>query len=102
VELKISADPEFAADFASAMARYEAQRDALVDPERSEHLPSGGVGGSRRGVKCLHAHYADYAAGNRNPVGADTAEEIEPLDCSLPCTTEAEGVVVLNPDWIEP
>jgi hypothetical protein len=101
-ELKISADPGLAAAFAEAMERYEAQRDALVDPDRSGHQPRGGVGGSRRGVKCLHAHYADHAAGNRNPVGADTAEIIEPLDCTIACTTETEGAVVLNPDWIEP
>ncbi|MBW2547617.1 MAG: DUF501 domain-containing protein, partial [Deltaproteobacteria bacterium] len=35
------------------------------------HRPSGGVGGSSGGVKCLHAHYADFAAGNDNPIGRD-------------------------------
>jgi hypothetical protein len=31
--------------------------------------PSGGVGGTRTGVKCLHAHYAWYLAGGDDPVG---------------------------------
>ena len=31
--------------------------------------PSAGVGGTRRGVKCLHAHYAWYLAGGDDPVG---------------------------------
>ena len=38
--------------------------------------PSGGVGGTRQGVKCLHAHYAWHLAGGDDPVGrwvADTS-----------------------------
>ena len=31
--------------------------------------PSGGVGGTRQGVKCLHAHYAWHLAGGDDPVG---------------------------------
>ena len=31
--------------------------------------PSGGVGGTRTGVKCLHAHYAWFLAGGDDPVG---------------------------------
>ena len=99
---RIAADPEFAAEHAAAMARYESERDALVDAEAPAHRPSGGVGGSRSGVKCLHAHFADYAAGNPNPVGASTAELIEPLNCTIPCVAEREGEIGHNPDWIEP
>ena len=32
--------------------------------------PSGGVGGTRQGVKCLHAHLAWWLAGGDDPVGA--------------------------------
>ena len=38
---------------------------------------SGGVGGTRLGVKCLHAHLANHLAGNVDPVGALVASEIE-------------------------
>ena len=38
--------------------------------------PSGGVGGTRKGVKCLHAHYAWYLAGGDDPVGRWVAERL--------------------------
>jgi len=60
------------------------------------------VGGSQGGVKCLHAHYADHAAGNENPIGAWVAPEVEPLNCTVPCVVEVDGDVVRNPEWIEP
>lgn len=101
-EAQIEADPEFGAAFHRAMQRYEQDRDALVEDTAPVHKPSGGVGGSRRGVKCLHAHYADHAAGNQNPIGAQTAVSIEPLDCSVACVAASDAVIVRNPDWIEP
>lgn len=51
-------------------ARYAAVRDALVPSSHEGHRPSGGVGGTRRGVKCLHAHYAHHLAGGDDAVGA--------------------------------
>ncbi len=51
--------------------------------ERSRGFPQalarGGVGGAARGVKCLHAHYANHVAGGRDPIGAWVAGEIEPV-----------------------
>ena len=51
--------------------------------ERAEDLPEardwGGVGGTRRGIKCLHAHYANHIAGGRDPVGGWVAREVEPV-----------------------
>jgi uncharacterized protein len=98
----IGADSQFAAAHDRAMNRYRSERDALIEAGRVGPRPSGGVGGSGRGVKCLHAHYADHAAGNSNPVGAWTAPQVEPLDCSIPCVAEIDGGVVRNPAWIEP
>jgi hypothetical protein len=37
---------------------------------------SGGVGGTRVGVKCLHAHLANYLVGADDPVGALVALEL--------------------------
>lgn len=45
----------------------------------SEALGEGGVGGTRRGVKCLHAHYAFHLTGGVDPVGAWVAERVEPI-----------------------
>lgn len=53
----------------AAHARYAAERDASVPAGHSGPRPSGGVGGTRRGVKCLHAHYAWHLAGGDDPVG---------------------------------
>jgi hypothetical protein len=58
-----------AADIADAHARYAAERDADIPAEHAGPRPSGGVGGTREGVKCLHAHYAWFLAGGDDPVG---------------------------------
>ncbi len=69
--------------------------EALVDPERliQTHAlyeqrrnaatvrldgaqPSGGVGGTRIGIKCLHAHLANFLIGADDPVGELVAETI--------------------------
>lgn len=50
--------------------RYAAERDALVPADWTGPRPSGGVGGTRQGVKCLHAHLAWWLAGGDDPVGA--------------------------------
>jgi uncharacterized protein len=59
-------DPAAVAD---AHARYAAERDTDLPPGHRGPRPSGGVGGTRRGVKCLHAHYAWFLAGGDDPVG---------------------------------
>jgi hypothetical protein len=53
----------------AAHARYAAERDAALPTGFVGPRPSGGVGGTRRGVKCLHAHYAWHLAGGDDPVG---------------------------------
>jgi hypothetical protein len=57
------------AELAAAHARYAAERDAAVPTEITGPTPSGGVGGTRVGVKCLHAHYAWFLAGGDDPIG---------------------------------
>ena len=60
----------------AAHAAYAAERDALIDPDRTGPRPSGGVGGTREGVKCLHAHLAWWLTGADDPVGEWTARRI--------------------------
>jgi hypothetical protein len=64
------------AALAEAHARYAAERDALIDPDHRGPRPSGGVGGTRQGVKCLHAHLAWWLTGADDPVGEWTAGQI--------------------------
>ena len=59
-------DPD---ELAAAHERYRAERDADLPAGHTGPAPFGGVGGTRRGVKCLHAHYAWFLAGGDDPVG---------------------------------
>lgn len=64
------AENEIAADrLAATHARYAAERDALIPADHSGPRPFGGVGGTRRGVKCLHTHLAHHLARGDDPVG---------------------------------
>ncbi len=65
-------DPE---ELARAHEDYRRRREAAT--LRTDLVQaSGGVGGTRVGVKCLHAHLANHLAGHRDPVGALVAAEI--------------------------
>jgi hypothetical protein len=63
-------------ELAAAHERYAAERDADLPAGHDGPRPSGGVGGTRVGVKCLHAHYAWYLAGGDDPVGEWTATRL--------------------------
>lgn len=56
-------------ELAAAHERYAAERDAEIPDDHAGPRPTGGVGGTRVGVKCLHAHWAWYLAGGDDPVG---------------------------------
>ncbi len=66
-------DPE---ELVLAHARYAAERDGALPPGWDGPRPSGGVGGTRKGVKCLHAHYASWLAGDDDPVGRWVAHRL--------------------------
>jgi len=100
-QAKIDSDPAFRRAVDAANARYAQERDALV-PAGSVRRPSGGVGGSSRGVKCLHAHYADFASGSDNPIGQDVHQTVGELRCSVPCVAIVDEELQRNPDWREP
>jgi len=55
---------------ADSHRRYAEERDALIPPGWTGPRPSGGVGGTRQGVKCLHAHLAWWLVGGDDPIGA--------------------------------
>lgn len=95
MEQKAVADPEFGRALEEAHASYAAKRDAKV-PKGESPAPTGGVGGSNLGVKCLHAHYAHTRSDDPNPVGELVASWIEPLDCQVPCVIDG----AMNPAWV--
>lgn len=65
-----------AGEIAAAHNRYAAERTAALPPGHEGPVPFGGVGGTRRGVKCLHAHYAYFLAGGDDPVGRWVASRL--------------------------
>jgi len=95
MDTRSESDPQFAEDLENANRSYETERDVRVPPG-ADPAPSGGVGGSSSGVKCLHAHYAHTRAGGDNPVGKLVREWIEPLDCTEECVVGGDT----NPTWI--
>ena len=64
------------AEVAAAHRRYAAERDAALPVDHAGPRPSGGVAGTRTGVKCLHAHYAWHLAGGDDPIGRWVAERL--------------------------
>jgi hypothetical protein len=71
-EAEVDADELLAAHQA-----YATERDAHIPAQHSGPRPYGGVAGTRRGVKCLHAHYASWLVGNADPVGRWVATQLE-------------------------
>ena len=61
-----------------AHQRYAAERDTALPEGYAGPRPSGGVGGTRKGVKCLHAHLAWHLAGGDDPVGRWIAARLPP------------------------
>lgn len=66
-------DPE---SLMAAHAAYASERDANIPASHTGPRPYGGVAGTRRGVKCLHAHYANWLVGNDDPVGRWVADRL--------------------------
>ncbi len=78
------AEREIGHETLAALHRTHAEeRDLLVPPGHEGPRPFGGVGGTRRGVKCLHAHYANHLAGGDDPVGRWVARQLADAgDCA--------------------
>ncbi|MDH5492759.1 MAG: DUF501 domain-containing protein [Myxococcales bacterium] len=104
-ERRLAEDPELEARMARAHRDYAVERDAGV-PAEAELRPRGGVAGLEAGVKCLHAHLAHHLAGGDNPIGAETAARIQPLECERSCVLPAEAAssspARRDPAWREP
>lgn len=75
LDARAGEDPDFGAALDQAHSEYAGERARFLKAARSW----GGVGGSRAGVKCLHAHHANHLAGGRDPIGAWVAERLGPI-----------------------
>lgn len=66
-----------ASELAATHQRYATERDAQIPEGHVGPRPAGGVGGTRTGVKCLHAHLAHHLAVDGDPVGAWVVQQLE-------------------------
>jgi hypothetical protein len=91
-------DPD---ELAAAHNEYAEERDAALPSDTTGPRPSGGVGGTRTGVKCLHAHYAWWLAGGDDPVGRWVADRLDVVGGGRPGAGGPE-VVRSSPDLTRP
>jgi exopolyphosphatase/guanosine-5'-triphosphate,3'-diphosphate pyrophosphatase len=70
---RAEADGEFRSRLRRAHERYARERGRLHPGAEAW----GGVGGTSRGLKCLHAHFAYHLAGGDDPVGAWVAGRVD-------------------------
>ena len=83
---------------AAAHRRAAAERDAALPHGHVGPRPSGGVGGTRQGVKGLHAHYAWWLAGGEDPVGAWVQEQLAGTDVASNSGPASDQPVAGQPD----
>jgi exopolyphosphatase/guanosine-5'-triphosphate,3'-diphosphate pyrophosphatase len=78
---------------------YAAERDAAIPAGWSGPRPAGGVGGTRQGIKCLHAHYAWFLAGGPDPVGEWVAGQLAATgpSAAIDCGTNSTRLLVAHP-----
>ena len=81
---------------------YARRRSSRV-VRRDLVAPSGGVGGTRTGVKCLHAHLANSLAGHVDPIGEIVANVVDVTDCvnvdvvaALDCGSNSTRLLIAN------
>lgn len=80
---------------AQVHTRYAAARDALLEShDRYDPMPSGGVAGTRKGVKCLHAHLANLLAGSDDPVGEWVRHRIANAVAAVDCGTNTTRLLI--------
>lgn len=89
-------------EIAAIHRRYAAERDAAIPADHSGPRPSGGVGGTRIGVKCLHAHVAHELATGDDAIGRWTLARIPaPLGSAAPVGTGSNHDVTPSTDASE-
>jgi exopolyphosphatase / guanosine-5'-triphosphate,3'-diphosphate pyrophosphatase len=66
-------DPELRTALRRAHEEYALERGRLHAGAEAW----GGVGGSKAGIKCLHAHFAHFVAGGPDPIGAWVSKRID-------------------------
>jgi uncharacterized protein len=98
---RLREDPDFERAIESAHEAYAQARAEKVSADVARP-PTGGIGGTSGGVKCLHAHLAEYLVLGGSPAGEAVSHEVLPLDCATPCVVAEEARAGRSPAWREP
>jgi exopolyphosphatase/guanosine-5'-triphosphate,3'-diphosphate pyrophosphatase len=77
---RLGDDPAIVAGVEEAHRAYAVERGEMFRGAEKW----GGVGGTRQGIKCMHAHYAYQLAGGDDVVGRWTADRVEPIHGNEP------------------
>ena len=99
---KLKRDPVFYEKLKKAHQEYAGQRFSLLTEQQIKEikqkslkmlrvLKKSGVGGimTKKGIKCLHTHLADFLVNKTNPVGQKVLKRLPPItecdcfDCGL-------------------
>ena len=72
------------------ICQLDVYKDELEKCENKKNLidPTGGVGGAKESIKCLHSHLADELATNKNIIGKIVVEAVGGFNCEDPCINE--------------
>jgi uncharacterized protein len=101
LDQRLREDVEFERAIERAHEAYAQARAEKVSADVSRP-PTGGIGGTSGGVKCLHAHLAEYLVLGGSPAGEAVSREVLPLDCAAPCVIATDVRAIKSPDWREP
>jgi len=96
---RLQDEQKFKREMKNAHRNYRQQRLQYLSDEDSKNianishdiikvLKESGVGGIRdkKGIKCLHAHLADYLVNGQNPVGKLVWDKLDwPQECDICC-----------------
>jgi len=75
---------------------YQKERENYQD-KSNKLIATGGVGGAKESIKCLHSHTADELSTGKNPIGKIVIETIGLFNCETPCVEEE--TMKKNPHW---
>ena len=67
---------------------YEDERNKENKNKKNLIDPTGGVGGAKESIKCLHSHLADELATDKNTIGKIVLEAVGGFNCEDPCINE--------------
>jgi len=96
LDKEIINNPDLKKQWKSRQISYEQEREKL-ETEDIGPKASGGVGGAKESIKCLHSHTADELSTGMNIIGKIVIESIGGFNCEEACIDIK--TLEKNKDW---